>query len=275
RLCARGVNGYTLDDTGQQPQNNAVGTIWWDDVSLHEPESTAEELKARGVKPIPQKNETPTHRLEAVDPGECRLGENELAVTFLQQNGAGQGVWFVWDVIAPSGKKTQFVSKKLLYPDKAGRLTVRVPYVLKENCSAYEHFRGTLTVAAGWPSSVVLGSTEVWFSTWTTPIDLHLGALYLRPKQKQLVRINLGLPAETMKQSAMVRLEIVRRGSGEVLKTQEVSATLAAIEAQRAKIPKELRGDFTNLVLAELDVGFLPVQPFNDPQRNWFVRASM
>src|SRR5207244_9462904 len=31
-LCARGVNGYTLDDTGHQPQCNVVGTIWWDDV---------------------------------------------------------------------------------------------------------------------------------------------------------------------------------------------------------------------------------------------------
>ena len=34
-LCARGVNGYTLDDTGPQPQHNVVGTVWWDDVRLH------------------------------------------------------------------------------------------------------------------------------------------------------------------------------------------------------------------------------------------------
>src|SRR5205823_3418499 len=32
QLCARGVNGYTLDDTGTQPQNNVVGTVWWDDI---------------------------------------------------------------------------------------------------------------------------------------------------------------------------------------------------------------------------------------------------
>src|SRR5262249_27661687 len=51
-LAARGINGYTLNDTHQQPQNNVVGTIWWDDVTLAEPESTAGELKARGVTPV-------------------------------------------------------------------------------------------------------------------------------------------------------------------------------------------------------------------------------
>ena len=34
-LAARGVNGYTLDDTGTQPQANATGTVWWDEVEVH------------------------------------------------------------------------------------------------------------------------------------------------------------------------------------------------------------------------------------------------
>src|SRR5207237_2769924 len=49
-LCARGVNGYTLDDTGAQPQNNVVGTVWWDDARLCEPETPAAELAARGLR---------------------------------------------------------------------------------------------------------------------------------------------------------------------------------------------------------------------------------
>src|SRR5437660_12329725 len=51
-LAARGVNGYTLDDTSTQPQNNVVGTIWWDDVKVSEPEASAKELQDRGVKPV-------------------------------------------------------------------------------------------------------------------------------------------------------------------------------------------------------------------------------
>src|SRR5262249_25099971 len=34
------------------------------------------------------------------------------------------------------------------------------------------------------------------------------------------------------------------------------------------------RGDLTNIVLTDLDVSVLPVQPFSDPQRNWLVRAT-
>ena len=49
----------------------------------------------------------------------------------------------------------------------------------------------------------------------------------------------------------------------------------AAILAQRAKVPADLRGDLTNLLLADLDVSSLPVQAFNDPQRNWFVRVLL
>ncbi len=60
-----------------------------------------------------------------------------------------------------------------------------------------------------------------------------------------------------------------------MLKSVDVPATPAAIIAQRGKIPAELRGDLTNLLLADLDVSFLPLQPFADPQRNWFVRATV
>ena len=35
-----------------------------------------------------------------------------------------------------------------------------------------------------------------------------------------------------------------------------------------------LRGDLARLLLADLDVSRLPVLPFNDPQRNWFLRVT-
>ena len=77
-LCARGANGYTLDDTGLQPQNNVVGTVWWDDVRLHEPESTAAELARRGVRPPADRAPKAGLHLAELDLGERMLGENVL-----------------------------------------------------------------------------------------------------------------------------------------------------------------------------------------------------
>src|SRR5262249_2176127 len=60
----------------------------------------------------------------------------------------------------------------------------------------------------------------------------------------------------------------------QVLRGFRVPATPADVRARRGRIPDGLREDFRNLLLADLDVSFLPVQPFDDPQRNWLVRAT-
>ncbi|MFO0969085.1 MAG: hypothetical protein U0793_26320 [Gemmataceae bacterium] len=186
-LAARGVNGYTLDGTGRQPQNDVTGTIWWDDVRVTEPESTAEELAARGVKGV--KEPPPRTPLDPVD------------------------------------------TKEDTFPSEPA-------------------------------------------PPWLVPIDLRLGALYLAPEQKQYVRMNFGMPKTALDAMREVRLEVIERRSGKALKTTERDASPKAILAQRAKIPVDLRGDFANLLLADLDVSFLPVQSFADPQRNWIVRAT-
>src|ERR1019366_5974974 len=71
-----------------------------------------------------------------------------------------------------------------------------------------------------------------------------------------------------------IRLDLVARATGKVLGTQTIPATRPAIVAQRAKIPEGLRGDLMNLLLADVDVSALPLQPVNDPQRNWIIRAT-
>src|SRR5207248_5987068 len=78
KLCARGMNGFTLDDTGHQPQQNAAGIIWWDEVKLYEPESTAAELQARGVKPVQEPASAAAPHLERLDLGEVLLGRSVL-----------------------------------------------------------------------------------------------------------------------------------------------------------------------------------------------------
>src|SRR5262249_34700206 len=97
---------------------------------------------------------------------------------------------------------------------------------------------------------------------------------YLQPEQKQFVRINLGLASAETARLKTVKLDIVRRGTGQVLKSFTVPATSADITARRDRIPDGLREDFRNLLLTDLDVSFLPLQSFGDPQRNWLVRAT-
>jgi hypothetical protein len=278
-LCARGVNGYTLGGVGPQAQGNAVGTVWWDEVSLHEPESTRDELEARGCKIIPPespfKAPAPAARLIRLDMGERLLGENVLTATLKGQQGATFRL--LWEVTSPTGKAARFESKPLVIPipqrkDESDELVIALPYTLTEPCPAYTEYRGRLTLLDGAGKKVA--DSELWFSTWTTPLDLKLGALYLRPEQKQFVRMNFGLTSVTLAKLAKVRLEVVRRGGGQVLQTIDVPATPAVLAAQRDKVPADLRDDLTNLLLADLDVSALPIQPFADPQRNWFVRAS-
>jgi hypothetical protein len=269
-LCARGVNGYTLDDTGTQPQNNVAGTVWWDDVQLFEPESTPEELLARGVKAVAARTDNATPHLEELDLGERLLGDNVLRAAVVNPGAAG-GFALRLEFTSPSGQTSRFQSPARAVP-AGGRVSVELPYTLTESCpTAYTEYRGSLALLDGKGEAVA--AMPVWFGTWTAPIDLELGALYLQPEQKQFVRLNLGLSAAAMARLASVRLEVVRRGTGEVLRTVDVAATPEAIRRQLDHIPAGLREDFTNLLLADLDVSFLPVQPFRDPQRNWLIRA--
>jgi len=305
-LCARGVNGYTLDDTGAQPQANVAGVIWWDDVRVIEPESTPVELKARGVEPPPAPwTITAGHQLDALDLGEQKLGDNLLTATVRPQLFSKAHLRL--ELTSPTGKKAIF-STPTLKAGSDGLIHFSLPYRLTESCpTAYTEYRAVLSLVTitdfvvapvpvkakpvrgktSKPAPVkpapatslhvekVLDATELWFGAWTAPIDLEIGAAYLLPEQSQLVRMNLGLSSRSMPFIATVRLELLRRGSGQVLKTWTLPATEQALAAQREKIPVELREDLGNLLLTDVDVSSLPVQPFNDPQRNWLLRATL
>ena len=270
-LCARGVNGYTLGGVGPQPQNNVVGTIWWDGVRVHEPESTVEDLTARGCKPVPKPAAPTSPYLASFDLGERMIGDNTLAATLVNPGAAGV-FRLRWEFTSPSGKASRFESKPLTVPAGA-RASVSVSYALTESCAvAYTEYRGKLTLLDAQEKSIA--ASDYWFATWTTPLDLKLGALYLRPDQKQFLRMNFGLSAATLGKLAKVRVDVLRRGTGQVVKTVDVPATAAILNAQRDRMPADIRDDFSNLLLADLDVGDLPLQPFADPQRNFLIRAA-
>lgn len=265
-LAARGVNGYTLDDTSTQPQNNVVGTIWWDAVRVCEPEASAKEHQDRGVKPVVEAPAANGPRIVELDLGERLSGDNTLRAVV---HNPGPAATF-------SLRLTMNAESVITSQDKS------LPQQIKANGTAVF----TLTYksqGAGRDSahlSLIRGNleghetSELKFEYWTTSVKLDLGALYLRPEQKQFVRMNSGFSQATTANLKSVRLEVVRRGDGKILKSEDVDASPKAILEQRKKIPIDLREDFMNLLLADLDVSFLPVQPFTNPERNWIIRAT-
>lgn len=271
-LCTRGVNGYTLGGTGPEPQNNAAGTVWWDDVRVSELESTAEELAARGLAPVEVVAPVPGMYLSELDLGERLIGDNLLSAT-LENPGSATTVALELETVSPQGTRRKFAAAPQSV--RAGeRVSFRLPYRLDEPSPAYTEYRAELRVVDR--AGKALAVTDLAFATWTAPVALELGALFLRPEQtKELVRLNLGLSGATMARVSVVRLELVRRRSGEALLTKRVAADREAIRRRRERIPRGLRGDFTNLVLADLDVSKLPVEPFESPERRWLVRATV
>ncbi len=268
KLCARGTNGFTLDDTGHQPQQNACGIVWWDSVQLFEPETPAAELAARGVKPVSAAADAAGPHLERLNLGEQAFGQNELTTDVVN---VGPAAKFALRIERPNG----MVESEPISVASGKRVAIRLAYDITEPGRAYheEPFTISLIKVTG-PKREPVASSTLGLATWTVPIDLELGALYLRPEQKQFVRANLGLSNATMQRVKELRLEVIRRGSGQVLQTMSIPATADAISKQREKLPDGLRDDLRNLLLTDLDVAALPVQPFDDPQRNWVVRAT-
>ncbi|MEO8501129.1 MAG: hypothetical protein ABI565_09455, partial [Vicinamibacteria bacterium] len=272
-LAARGVNGYTLGDTGDTPQANATGTIWWDDVRVFEPESTRADLEKRGVRAAaastPNRSEP---YLQDLDPGERLFGANQMKATIVNGD-VVRTLSLVFRFTTFDGRTSDTRSPARAFAP-GEHATVTVPYELPPSLlAAYTEHKGEIRLVD--QAGKALAASELWFSTWSTPIDLELGALYLAPEQKLFVRLNLGFSSLTMARVAAVRLDLVKRSTGQVLKSQTLAAGLKDVIAQRERLPVDLREDFTNLLLTEVDVSDLPLQPFVAPERQWLVRATV
>ncbi len=242
---------------------------------MFEPESTAEELTARGVKAAKNKEAAREIHLEDVRLGEGLLGPNVLEATLVNPNNAEATFSLEWSFALADGKSRKFTGKAVKVP-AGSRQHVELEYEVgidPADYQAYHEQRGNLWLFDA--EHKVVAKTELWIGHWTTPIDLRLGSLYLRPEQKQLVRLNLGLSAKKLSEVQSVQIDVLRRSGGESLKQWTIPANAEAFAQQRRKIPMDLRGDFQNLLLTDLDVSFLPLQAFNDPQRNWLLRARL
>src|SRR5207249_2646394 len=143
-------------------------------------------LNARGAKAVAAESPAAGPHLERLDLGERMLGDNLLSATVV----SGPGHTLRLELTSPAGRASRFEGKA------AADGTLRVPYTLADPCPAYAEYRGTLTLLDD--SGTAVTSGPLWFATWTTPIDLELGGLYLRPPDKQFVRVNLGLSSAAM-----------------------------------------------------------------------------
>ncbi|NBY03410.1 MAG: hypothetical protein EBQ87_15750 [Planctomycetes bacterium] len=269
KLCARGMNGYTLGGTGHQPQQNAFGVVWWDDVKVFEPESSIQDLSARGVVVNAKNVNSMTPHLANLDLGEQLLGVNHITAQ-IKNPGADadfyvQMQWMDGSEVAP------IVSG----PIKSGNgkpSPVSLAYTLSDVGKAYKEKPFTLTLLDA--KKAVVTSSNYSVSTWTVPIDLELGSLYMQPNQKQFVRVNFGLTNAEMARIKELKLDVVEKTSSKVLKSFIISADPASIAKQRTKIPVGVLDDLRNMLITDLDVSFLPLQSFDNPMRNWFIRAS-
>jgi len=270
-LAARGVNGYTLGDTGETPQANATGTIWWDEVKVFEPEAKGAIKTAGSAGSAPPQPRGGPY-LRELDPGERLFGTNHLTATIVN-GGVARALSLVWRFETVGGRRFEAQSPlRSLKPLESVEITIL--YDLEPGLlGPYSEHKGEVSLVDGGGRTVA--KSDLWFSTWSAPLDLELGALYLAPGEKQFVRMNLGFTARSMATVKAVRLDLVRRRGGGVLKSFTVVAGPKEVAAQRERIPVELREDFTNLLLTELDVSSLPVQPFGAPERNWLVRATV
>lgn len=113
---------------------------------------------------------------------------------------------------------------------------MRLPYRIDEPCSAYSECRGSLKLVD--TAGKVVAESPQWLSTWTVPIDVELGSLYLQPDAaKQFVKLNLGVSAATLAKAKAVRLEVVRRVTGQTLSSVDVPVSAAAFERSDGKFP--------------------------------------
>lgn len=269
KLCARGMNGYTLGGTGHQPQQNALGIVWWDDVKVFEPESSPEELSARGVIPKARQTSQIAPHLTKLDLGEQLLGDNIIKAQLI--NPGIETEFFVqmkWD---GENDSAPILSK----PVRAGRslpVPVSLTYTISSVGQAYKEKPFSLSILDA--KKNVVATTAYAMSTWTVPIDLEIGSLYMRPSQKQFVRVNLGLSHAEMIKLKELKLDVIEKNSAKSLKSFVIPADPQSILTQRTRIPVGVLDDLRNMLITDLDLSFLPIQPFNDPQRNWIIRAS-
>ena len=279
RLCARGFNAHTLDDSGARPQSMQVGTVWWDDVRVTERTADAAELRARGVAIPPKRNPTHPNWIAdtRLDLGQRRFGDNQLTYEFTNVGDAGQ-FHLRLQTTLPGGRRT--TNSKSIHVKSGQRAALIAPYTLDELVGELEQqatfdirvTRGRSPIAEG----------QYAFNTWPVVVDFDVARSYNLPEENPVtVSMNLGVSDQTLAKVAKLQLQLTRAKDGHVHATQTFGEPQAAFRSTRAALPDQRDQSYefnlpkpdwwtdrNNLIITKVDLSPLKVWPHDYPVRD-------
>jgi hypothetical protein len=279
QLCARGFNGDVRDDGGTRATLLQVGLAWWDDVRVTEISATPAELAQRGLKAVDQKIPAADALLvDALDLGDRAFGDNTATVTL--RNPTNNAVDAKLSLTI-DGKAAGTATAKVA-PN--GASTITLMYVIgQEQMRGDWREQGTLDLKVE-----AAGKTReqtYHYNTWPVLVDVDFYRHHPLPTENpQKVAINLGVSAQTLAKTQSLVLELRHRTDGKVLDTvtlpdvrkamADTIANFAALSANDFGTPNPVQfANRANLVAVNLDLGKLPVHPYDNPVRDAYLRV--
>jgi hypothetical protein len=279
RLCARGMNGHTLDDAGTRPYAMACGTVWWDDLRVSERTTDAAALAARGVRlPVPLAFAPGLLGEPGIDLGERFFGDNALSYSFV--NHAAPGDFQLRLTTTLPGAAPVTTTSPPVKLDAGKRGTLVAPYRIDRLAGELEK-QGCFQVELLQAGKPVAASTYR-FNTWPVVVDIDVSRHYNLPTENPVtVALNLGVAEATLQRVKALQLQLVRPADGKVLGTQTVADLPKAFADTLASLPRKKEdsyefnlptpawwADRTNLLVTKIDLGPLKVWPHDQPTRD-------
>jgi len=284
RLAARGFNANTLDDAGTRSYAMTCGTVWWDGVRVIERTSSAEELKARGVK-LPKDNARDSIEIAdaSLDLGERLFGENELSLS-LKNPGKDASFSLKLTNTLPGGQPVATESAPVKIASGA-RGTVTVPYRIDRLVGDLNQ-QGSLRIEVFRDRKLVSNATYA-FNTWPVVVDIDLTRHYSLPNENpNTASFNLGVAAATLAKVAKLEIDLKRVADGASLGKQTITDLKGAFAQTLAALPKKKEESYefnmptpawwtdrNNLLIAKLDLSQLKVWPHDNPARDTVVEV--
>lgn len=283
RLCARGMNGNTLDDGGTRSYSMQVGTVWWDDLYVAERTSTAADLNRRKVPMPPQRKVAAGAIIEGeVDLGERFYGQNQLTYNFTSSQ---PGSYSLRLATTLPGAEPQVTTSATVTMKSGERKTLSVPYVLKQLAPELDG-QGTFKLELLRDGQPLATSTYA-FNTWPDVIDMDVSRHYNLPQENPVtISMNLGVAAQTLAQVKNLELALVRTSDNQVLRAQQLPDLQKQFADTIAALPKTQQESYefnlptpawwvdrTNLIITRVDLSPLKVWSHDTPQRDTVLRV--
>lgn len=279
RLCARGMNGHTLDDAGTRSYAMASGTVWWDDLHVCERTTDAAAIRARGVQvPASAKPQSGPLSEPVLDLGQRFYGENALSYSFTNRGDGGKFQLQLTTTV-PGDPSSTARSLPVDIP-KAQRRMLTIPYRIDRLAGELEK-QGTFQVAI-LRDQKPLAEATYHFNTWPVIVDIDVSRHYNLPNENPVtVSLNLGVADATLARVKTLEVQLVRPSDKRILATQTFADLNKAFADSLAALPKKREQSYefnlptpawwvdrTNLILTKIDLTPLRVWPHHEPTRD-------